>query len=112
MPNESIVIKLLIGRSEVRIPVGQTIFFFSETSIPGLGPTQPPIPIKGFFTDIKRPGRDVDQTPISSAEDKRERIRTSILPTCLHGVWTETSSLSLHQFSFRLFSYRTDPAPF
>jgi hypothetical protein len=80
MPNESMVINLLAGRSEVRIPVGQTIFLFSETSIPGLSPTQPPIPIKGFYTGNKRPGRNVDQTPISRAVDKRDRIHTSIPP--------------------------------
>jgi hypothetical protein len=90
-------------------PIGANDFLFSETSVLGLGPTQPPIQrLPGFFTGNKRLGRDVEQSPRSSAEDKRKGIHTSIPPTCLHGMWTETSSLSLHQFSFRLFSYGTD----
>ena len=44
-------------------PIGANDFLSSETSIPGLGPTQPPVQgLPGFFTGSKRPVRDVEQS--------------------------------------------------
>ena len=63
MPNESVVIKILTERSN---PDGANDFLFSGTSIPGLGPTQPPAQrLPGFLTGKKRPGRHVEQSPRS-----------------------------------------------
>ena len=42
---------------------------FPDSSRPALGPTQPPIQrVPGLFPGVKRPGRDVDHPPPSSAE--------------------------------------------
>jgi hypothetical protein len=51
---------------------GLGIFLFSPVSRPALGPTQPPIQwVTGApFLGIKRPGREVDRSPPSSAEVK------------------------------------------
>ena len=82
--DDSVVARLLTGGSEVRIPAGEDDFLFSETSIPSLGPTLPPVQWQPLlFTGIKRPGRDVDLSPRYSAVDKRERICTSIPPYVL-----------------------------
>jgi hypothetical protein len=51
------------------------ISFFSTASRPALGPTQPPIQ---WVPEVKRQGREADQTPPSSAEAKNEWICTSI----------------------------------
>jgi hypothetical protein len=51
---------------------GWEIFLFDTVSGPALGPTQPPIQwVPGSFSlGIKRPGREADHSPPSSAEDK------------------------------------------
>lgn len=40
----------------------------------------------GFFAGIKRPGRDVDQSPLSGGMVKNELSYTSTSPAYLHGV--------------------------
>jgi hypothetical protein len=51
---------------------GLGIFLFSTASRPALGPTQPPIHwVPGALSPgIKRPGREADHSPPSSAEVK------------------------------------------
>jgi hypothetical protein len=50
----------------------QEIFLFSTTSIPALGPTQPPIQwVPGALSPgVKRQGREADHSPPSSAKTK------------------------------------------
>jgi hypothetical protein len=57
------------------------IFLFITASRPTLGPTQPPIQLlPGIFSpEVKRPGRETDHSPPSSAEVKN--------------VWRYTSNL-------------------
>jgi hypothetical protein len=51
---------------------GPEIFLFSTASRPALGATQPPIQSVpgGSFPEVKRPGREADQTPPFTAEVK------------------------------------------
>jgi hypothetical protein len=49
-------------------------FLFSKLSRPALGSTQPPIP------GVKRPGREADHSPVTSAEVKKMWIYASTLP--------------------------------
>jgi hypothetical protein len=62
----------------VRVPVGARIFSMSR---PVLGLTQPPIQwILGALSPrVKRPGREVDNSPSTSAEVKKMWIYTSTL---------------------------------
>ena len=54
---------------------------FPHLSRPALGPTQPPIQwVPAFFPGVKRPGRDVDHPPASSAEVK-ERVELYLYST-------------------------------
>jgi hypothetical protein len=66
------------GRSE-------DFFLFTAVSRQALGPTQPPINwVPGALSSgIKRPGREADHSPLTSAEAKNEWSYTSIR---LHGV--------------------------
>jgi hypothetical protein len=59
--------------SRVRFPAGMSIFLFTTTSRTALGSTQPPIQwIPGdLFLGVKRPVREADHSPPSSAEVKR-----------------------------------------
>jgi len=50
---------------------------------------------KGAFLGLKRPGRDVDYSPPSSAEVNNEWIHTSALLVCLHGVYRETFTFNV-----------------
>jgi hypothetical protein len=61
------------------------IFCASRT---GLGPTQPPIQWApgALSLGVKRPGREADHSPPSSAEAKNAWSYTSTLPVRLHGV--------------------------
>jgi hypothetical protein len=56
----------------VRFPVGAGNFFFNTMSSLALGPTQPPIHwIPGALSlGVKRPGREADHSPPSSAKVK------------------------------------------
>jgi hypothetical protein len=66
----------------VRVPVGARFVFISTWSRPILGPTQPPIQwVPGATSPgIKRPGREADQSPPTSAEVKNTSIYTSTPP--------------------------------
>jgi hypothetical protein len=75
----------------VRLPGwggGLGIFLFDTVSRPALRPTQPPIQwVTGaLFLEVKRSGREADQSPQSSAEVKIAWSYTSTPPTRLHGV--------------------------
>jgi hypothetical protein len=64
------------------------IFLFTTVSIPVLGPTQPPIQWvpRGLSLRVKRPRRDADHSPPSSAEVKNAWNYTSTPPICLNGL--------------------------
>jgi hypothetical protein len=47
------------------------------------------------FPGLKRPGRDVDHLPPSSAEINNEWIHTFALLVCLHGVCWETFTFTI-----------------
>jgi hypothetical protein len=61
------------------IGTGGNNFHFSMSSRPALGPTQPPIQrVPGApFPGVKRPGREADHSPPTSAEVKKMWIYTS-----------------------------------
>jgi hypothetical protein len=65
----------------VRVPVGSRIFF-SKSSRLALGSTQPPIQwVPGALSPgVKRPGREADHSPPTSAEVKKMWIYTSTPP--------------------------------
>jgi hypothetical protein len=60
-------------------PGGGKNFLFSTSSRPALGPTQPPIQwVPGALSPgVKRPGREADHPPPTSAEVKKILIYTS-----------------------------------
>jgi hypothetical protein len=64
------------------------IYFITPQIKTALGPTQPPIQwVRGALSlGIKRPGREADHSPPSSAEVKNTWSFTSTPPMCLHGV--------------------------
>jgi hypothetical protein len=64
------------------IPGRGKIFLFSEASRPALGPIQPPIEwVPGALSlGVKRPGREADHSPPTSAEVKKTWIYTSTPP--------------------------------
>jgi hypothetical protein len=57
-------------------------FLFSKSSRPALGSTQPPIQwVPGALSpEVKRPGREADHSPPSSAKVKKIWIYTSTSP--------------------------------
>jgi hypothetical protein len=57
--------------------------FFTTASRAALGPTQPPIQWvpEVLSLGLKRPGREADHSPPSSA-----KVKISTPPVCLHGV--------------------------
>jgi hypothetical protein len=59
--------------SRVRFPTGLGIFLLTTASRTTLGPTQPPIQwVAGaLYLGVKRPGREADHSPPSSAEVKQ-----------------------------------------
>jgi hypothetical protein len=59
--------------SSVRFPAGVGNFLFTTVSRTALGPTQPPIQwVPGALSlEVKRPGRESDHSPPSSAEVKK-----------------------------------------
>jgi hypothetical protein len=68
---------------------GLGIFF----TFVALGPTQPPSQwLQGALSlELKRPGREADQSPPSSAEEKNARIYTST-PQYTLMVWCSTEA--------------------
>jgi hypothetical protein len=72
----------------VRVPVGSNIFLFSTSSRPVPGPTQPHIQwVPGALSPgVKRPEREADNSPPSSAEVKKTWIYTST-PTYAFMAW-------------------------
>jgi hypothetical protein len=76
--------------SRVRLPAGRGvgIFLFTTVSRMALGPTQPRIQwIRGALSlGVKRPGREADHSPPSSAEVKNAWNYTSNPPIRLHSV--------------------------
>jgi hypothetical protein len=67
---------------------GLGIFLFTTASRPTLGSTQPSIQsVPGAVSlAVKRPGREADHSPPSSAEVKNAWSYTSTPPIRLHGV--------------------------
>jgi hypothetical protein len=61
---------------------------FTTASRPVLGPTHPPIQLmpRTLYLGVKRPGREADHSPPSSAEVKNTWSYISTPPICLHGV--------------------------
>jgi hypothetical protein len=64
------------------------IFLFTTASRTALGPTQPPIQwvLGALSLEVKRPGREADHSPPSSAEAKNAWNYTSTPPIRLYGV--------------------------
>jgi hypothetical protein len=58
----------------VQVPVGVKNFHFSKSSRPALGSTQPPIQ---WVPGVKRPRREADHSPPTSAQVKKMWIYTS-----------------------------------
>jgi hypothetical protein len=67
---------------------GLEIFLFTTASRTALGPTQPLIQLvpAALSLGIKRPGREADHSPPSSAEVKNAWSYTSTPPIRLNGV--------------------------
>jgi hypothetical protein len=65
----------------------QQIFLYSIISRPALGPTQHPVQFgkEGTFSGVKRPGREADNSRLSSSEVKNVGVMYS-LPTRLQGI--------------------------
>jgi hypothetical protein len=77
---------LLASGRKVRVSTGVTarVFPFSR---PVLGPTQP---FLGSFPSGKRPGRGIDNPPLSSPEVRTEQSYNSILPRAWKACYGET----------------------
>jgi hypothetical protein len=100
----SMVTTLRAGRPGFDFRQEFRIFLLSTASRPALGPTQPRtqwIP-GGLAPGVKRPGREADHSPLSSAEVKNAWRYTSTSPyvfvTCLIKQWVR---LPLPYTSFR-----------
>jgi hypothetical protein len=59
---------------------GQEVFIFSTAPRPALGTTQPPNQYKKYFEWVKRPKREADHSPNSSADVKNLSSYTSTPP--------------------------------
>ena len=79
-----IIFMLLTGRSGVRFPAGARDFFSSPyPSGLTLGP--PSLLFIQWVSGLKRPGREVDNSPQFSTEVENEWIYPSAPPICLYG---------------------------
>jgi hypothetical protein len=65
---------------------GNFYFHHRVQSGSGAHPASYPIGTRGSFSAVKRPGRETDHSPPSSAEVKNARRYTSTPPVRLHGV--------------------------
>jgi hypothetical protein len=72
------------------------IFLFTTASRPALDPTQPPIQLVpgALSLGVKRPGREADLSPTSTAEVKNAWSYASIPPLHLHGMVLSYSSMN------------------
>jgi len=79
------------------------IFLFTTASRPALGPTQPPIQwVTGTLSlGVKRPGREGDHSPPSSAEIKNAWSYTST-PPYVFMVWYLVKHRDNFTFTFSL----------
>jgi len=50
------------------------------------------LPTMFYFPEVKRPGRDINYSPPSSAEVKNDRSYTSVPPRCFDSVERDFSS--------------------
>jgi hypothetical protein len=70
----------------------QEFFLFCWTYGPALGAVPTRIRwVQSLFSGVKRPGRETDHSPTSSAEVKNELSYTSFPPICLHSVDRHTT---------------------
>jgi len=79
----------------VHIPPGQEIFLFFVTSHVLWRP--PVLPFSGYrvsLLEVKRPVREADHSPPSSAKVKTELSHSYIPPVCVHGVDGEDVTFS------------------
>ena len=83
---------LRTGRSGVRIPVGATFYAPVQTR-PGVHPASNTMGT-GCFPGVKRPGRDLDHQPPTSAEVK-ERVELFIYSHC-GSLWPVPGRTSFH----------------
>jgi hypothetical protein len=104
-----IATRLRAGRSGVRIPAEVRDFSFLQ-NLPYLLWGLVSLVFNGYqgsFPGVKRPGREVNHSPPSSAEVKNEWSYTSTPPICLHCVDREN-------FAFLIFvphtSYTKHPS--
>jgi hypothetical protein len=90
-----IVTRLWAGRSGVRIPAGETIYF-SKKRPDYPRPTQLPIQWVpgGCFPKVKRAGREADHSPPFGAEVNNKWSYTSTLPICLNGMYRDNFTFS------------------
>jgi hypothetical protein len=74
--------------SRVQFPAGAGDFLFITASRTALGPTQPPIQWvpRALSLGVKRPGREIDHSPPSSAEVKECVELYFHCPIRLHGM--------------------------
>jgi hypothetical protein len=84
----------------VRFPAELVIFLFTTASRPALGPTQPPIQLAqgALSLGVKRPWREAEHTPPSSADFKNTWSYTATPPVRLHGMvlsWSTGTILPL-----------------
>ena len=88
-------VRLLAGRTGIRIPTGQGVSLLQNVQ-----PDSEAHPVfiewvPRFFTGVKRPWREVNTSPTSSAAVKNEWRYTSASPICLHGVGKENDTFTV-----------------
>jgi hypothetical protein len=77
-----------VGSTQEVSKLGVGIYLFSTASRLALGPTHPPIQwaLKNLSLGVKRPHREADRSPPSSAEVKNAWCYTTTPPIYLHGI--------------------------